>query len=363
MLLVTAILGLLAASFTVPVRAAEPAGHATILVYHHVSESTPRITSVTPAEFRAQLEYLEKNGFRVWGLDAIAHALRERAPIPDRTVAITFDDAYVSVYTEAWPMLRRRGWPFTIFTNTDGVERGFGALLTWAQLREMARGGAIIANHTHTHTHMIRRRPDESRGDWLVRQELEIRRAESLLEEHVYKPVKLRSRKLFAYPYGEHDRHLRKLVEKLGYTGFGQHSGAAGTWSSLQALPRFPVAGPYSDPAEFGIRVASLPLPVRSANPVDTILPPGDSLAELEIVLDDAAPAPQRLNCFATGQGAIPVTRTAERPPTFRVRAPLPLGPGRTKYNCTAREAVSGRFYWYSVTWMRPNPDGSWYKE
>ncbi len=357
------LIALLAALTAAAAPATEPPGHAVILVYHHVAESTPRVTSVTPAEFRNQLDHIEKAGFRVWGLDRVAHALRERAPIPDRTIAITFDDAYASVYTEAWPMLRRRGWPFTVFVNTEGVERGYRNLLTWAQMREMSRGGAIIANHTHTHGHMVRRRDGESKRDWLERQELEIRRSEALLTEHVYGPAKLRSRMLFAYPYGEHERELRKLVERLGYTGFGQHSGPAGPWSSLQALPRFPVAGPYADPAEFAIRLASLPLPVRRLSPEDTILPPGDSHARLEIVLDDSVTVPRNLNCFATGQGAIPVERTAEKPPTFRVQALLPPGPGRTKYNCTAREPVSGRFYWHSVTWIRPNPDGSWYRE
>ena len=52
-------------------------------------------------------------------LQELVDALRAGQPLPDRTAAITFDDGYISIYDTAWPLLRARGWPFTVFVNTE----------------------------------------------------------------------------------------------------------------------------------------------------------------------------------------------------------------------------------------------------
>lgn len=93
------------------------------------------------------MDYLEKNNSTVVPLLELTEKLRKGEPLPDKTVAITFDDSYASVYDSAYPRLKKRGWPFTFFVNTDavGTSRLF---VTWAQLREMAAQGVTIANHT-----------------------------------------------------------------------------------------------------------------------------------------------------------------------------------------------------------------------
>ena len=57
----------------------------------------------------------------------------------EKIVAITFDDAYRSIYATAFPNLRARGWPFTIFVATRLVEEENPQYLTWAELAEMSR--------------------------------------------------------------------------------------------------------------------------------------------------------------------------------------------------------------------------------
>jgi hypothetical protein len=72
----------------------------------------------------------------------------------------------------------------------------------------------------------------------------------------------------------------------------------------------------------------------------------------LEIELADAGGSP--LNCFASGQGAIPVERLAAN--RVRIRAPEPLGSGRSRYNCTQASEWPARYYWYSYTWVLAPP-------
>src|SRR3546814_10885194 len=68
-------------------------------------------------------------------LPEIVARLAAGAPLPERTVAITIDDAALSVYREAWPRLKAAKLPFTLFVSTEPLDRGFTGSMSWAQLR------------------------------------------------------------------------------------------------------------------------------------------------------------------------------------------------------------------------------------
>ena len=120
-----------------------------VLQYHHFSTETPRITSVTPAEFQSHLDYLEREKFSVMPLDVVIKALKNNEKLPERCVSITVDDAYDSVYQEALPRLLQKGWTMSVFVNTRAIDQGVEPYLTWKQIREMAQQGIRIENHGH----------------------------------------------------------------------------------------------------------------------------------------------------------------------------------------------------------------------
>jgi hypothetical protein len=68
-----------------------------VLQYHHVDASTPSITSVTPEQFAQHMALLEEEKMVVVDLEDVTHAILNGETIPDRAVAITFDDAYQSI--------------------------------------------------------------------------------------------------------------------------------------------------------------------------------------------------------------------------------------------------------------------------
>src|SRR6056297_2355727 len=102
---------------------ASAADHGVILMYHHVAGDTPASTSVTPTQFRRHLDFIEDNDFDVVPLQALLDAVYSGDSVPLNAVAITFDDAYVSVHSEALPELTSRGMPFTVFVATQAVDR------------------------------------------------------------------------------------------------------------------------------------------------------------------------------------------------------------------------------------------------
>lgn len=332
------------------------AGSGVVLEYHHVASGTPPSTSVDPATFEAHMDHLAENGFHVWALPRLVEAVRAGDPVPPKTVALTFDDAYRSVYTEVLPRMRERGWPFTVFVSTDYIDGDDSNYATWAQLREMERAGATIANHSRSHPHLVRRRDGESESAWRERVRREITAAQKRLEAELESPTRL-----FAYPFGEFSPPLRELVRELGYAGFGQHSGAFGPGSDFSALPRYPLAAAFASLDSFALKVRSRPLPVRRTEPASGVLGPDVARPELRLTLGDGPYRAGSIRCYVGGKPAS-VERVSESPPVLSVRPGSAIGSGRTKYNCTAPATDDGGWLWYSFLWMKPRPDGSWYE-
>lgn len=327
-----------------------PAQAGVALLYHHVDESTPAVTSISPQQFERHLDIIIEEGFEVLPLDQFLDRSRH-SPADARIVTITFDDAYQSIYHTAWPLLAARDMPFTLFVATDLVQANHPLYLSWQQLREMAAGGAHIANHSHSHAHLVRRLEAEDDTAWRKRVRAEITTASE----------QLRAQQLpsdyFAYPYGEYNLELLGILASLGMAGFGQQSGAIGPASNTLMLPRFPLAGNYVEETAFRDKLRSLAMPVQHPliDPVivDETRPP------LPLRFTDSAVTVSRLTCYGPG-GLMAIAETGRQAVVATPQAPVPVG--RSRYNCTL-PATEGRFYWFSQLWMRKKDDGTWYPE
>jgi biofilm PGA synthesis lipoprotein PgaB len=328
---------------------------AVVLQYHHVDTATPASTSTSPERFAMHLDYLEGAGFEVVPLQALVDRLRKNQPLPDRAAAITFDDGYLSIYEKAWPLLKTRGWPFTIFINTEPHDQRRPLFMSWDQLRELHEAGATVANHTVSHPYLLRRQPGQDEAQWNAWIRSEIVNAQQRIEEEIGEaPL------LFAYPFGEFDNTVLNIVGELGFAGFGQQSGPLAAYSDIRALPRFPFGGPYGDGKDFATKVNSLPLPLAnlthsirwsSGNGLalnDLVIVDPNARPVLELILEDGFES-SRLACFVSGQGRVPVTVQGTR---LRVQAIEPLPNGRSRYNCTAPSDSPGRYYWFSQPWI-----------
>jgi peptidoglycan/xylan/chitin deacetylase (PgdA/CDA1 family) len=315
--------------------------NAVILMYHKFGEDRYPSTSVTLAQFDAHLDYLESSGFHVLPLEEIVTAFRNQSPLPDKTIAFTVDDAYLSVYKEAYPRMQKLNWPFTVFVATDGVDEGFHSYMTWDQMREMQKGGVLFANHTATHDYLIRKKEGETTHAQLARVRADIERCqERLLEELGKAPM------LFAYPYGEYNADIARLVDAMGYVAFGQHSGAMGPYSNPVTLPRFPVNAHYGDLKSLRTKLHSLALPVSSISPFDPVTAERNPVLEIQLE-NNTDVRFNELACFISGQdGTDPAW--IEPGKRFAIQATKPLSNGRNRYTCTAPNKARNRYYWFS---------------
>jgi len=318
-----------------------------ILLYHHVSATMPRSTSLTPAEFKGHLEYLKVNDYNVIDLAAAIASVKHGQPLPEKAIVITFDDAWRDIYLHGFPLLKQYDYPFTVFVNTDPVDQNNSYTMTWDMLRDLKKHGATLANHTRDHAYLVRKPIyDES---WLIATLNNINYAQQRLTDELG-PVP----KWLAYPFGEYNDQLKLALKQQGYIAFGQQSGGVAEFSDWQALPRFPAAGTYSNLTTLKTKLASQPFPARYsafANPVvrSDQAESSQPLLSVELTQAQKPGVRQQLSCFIGGERQMP---NWQDPMNFTVQATHALGQGRNRYNCTAPIWGQKNYYWLSHQWL-----------
>ena len=309
-----------------------------VLQYHHVSDSTPPATSTSVSLFEGQLDMISDLELKVVDLHKGTEATLAGADGQGNRIAITFDDAYDSVYHTAAPLLAEKAYPYTIFVNTEAVGRN--GYMTWDQIRELAeRPGVTIANHSADHGHLARK-PNESESDWQARVTNSLDSAQESLEEELDSPAPM-----FAYPYGEFDQALERKIAERGWYGFGQQSGAIGQQTEKTRLPRFPMANAYGQLGNLENKLRSKAFPVNTGELPDGVI--SGNPPTLVFPLVDPIDA-NRLTCFASGQGRIDFDVIDGN---VKVKAPKAFNSRRFRYNCT-HPAGDGSYYWLSQQWL-----------
>jgi peptidoglycan/xylan/chitin deacetylase (PgdA/CDA1 family)/aminoglycoside phosphotransferase (APT) family kinase protein len=192
-------------------------GDALVLCYHGLSPSWPSSLAVTPKNFREQIELVLQRGYR-------AATFAETVPVPpfEKTVAITFDDSYRSVFEYALPILAEYDLPATVFVPTghvgadgpmiwSGIEDWLGGPyasellpMSWDELRVLSDAGWEIGSHTVTHPYLTRLEEP------LLLEELH----ESRSQCEVNLGRECRS---LAYPYGDFDDRVLAAARAAGY--------------------------------------------------------------------------------------------------------------------------------------------------
>ena len=186
---------------------------ATVLCYHIVEAPAAPRMHITRNVFRQHLRYLEMTGYNVIPLRHLyEYVTGKRTSIPKNAVVITIDDGWRSTYTEAFPELQKRKFPFTVFIYPKIIGQTHNAL-TWGQIREMADAGVDIQSHSLSHPYLtMRRHASFDEAAYVQWAERELAESKRLLEKETGKKVEF-----LAYPYGDYDTRLTKLVAKAGY--------------------------------------------------------------------------------------------------------------------------------------------------
>lgn len=321
-----------------------------ILQYHHVADSTPAVTSVSPQVFSEHMQYLQDNGFEVVDLHAALLSLKKQQALPPKAVAITFDDGYQNLADHALPLLAERGWPATIFVNPGLLRQHTQHYLGWQQLKDWQAKGMTIANHGWQHDYWVRGgRTDAKR--WRARIKKSIRQTEQAIKKHLGK-----STGMLAYPYGEYDTWLQEWLAEKNMIAFGQQSGAVSAQSDFTALPRFPASGNYANIKTLATKLMSEAFPMEYSKLPSPLSASVNNPPTLTLDLSSLK-QPSSLNCFVSGSPKAVVNNDEQG--HFSVSASQALPDGRSRYNCTMASGRDGVFYWLSQLWLVYHPENA----
>jgi peptidoglycan/xylan/chitin deacetylase (PgdA/CDA1 family) len=176
-----------------------------ILAYHEISDTPSDPThGVSVMAFREQMTWLANHGYQI-------APLGRRDP-GRKTLGIMFDDGYLDMFTNAWPILREHGFVATVFLVSSRVggalqskqEWKAAPLMDWDQVRELAQHGISFGSHSHTHADLTRIPLDAVVEElWLSRQIIETE-----LESHV---------DLFSVPWSKMNEDVAEQVYAQGY--------------------------------------------------------------------------------------------------------------------------------------------------
>lgn len=317
--------------------AAQAADWAVVLMYHRFGEDDYPSTNIRLDQFDAHIHTLKEMGVTVLPLGKIVDALNNGEELPDKTVAITIDDGYLSVYEEAWPRLKAAGFPFTIFASTNQLSGGRDDYMNWDQMKEMLDdGGVYVGHHGAAHAHLPRLSLDQVRDDIL-------KANETFKEKLGFVPA------IFAYPYGEYGSDIKSLISDLGFkAAFGQHSGVSYSGGDRFEYPRFPLNENYGNIGRLKLAAQAMPLRVRNVLPSDKILkvnPPN-----FGFTLDENYKNIHQLNCYS-GNRISSLQRLGVN--RIEVRLSQPYAPGRARINCTL-PGPDGRYRWFGTLFYIP---------
>ncbi len=204
---------------TPPPVTSNPDAQVIVLCYHRFEGSNLGYLSIPKETFVEQLQTLKDNNIIPISMEDFVKWRAGEKVIPEKAALITIDDGYESGYSVAWPVLKDFGYPFTMFVYTKFVNSG-GKSITWEQLGEMRDAGVEIGCHSETHADLRSKKGRSAEAyDAFLREEIiaSKRNIENQLGVDV---------RAIAYPYGNYNDEVRKIVKEGGYeaafTVYGQ---------------------------------------------------------------------------------------------------------------------------------------------
>jgi len=227
------------------------------LMYHRFEENKYPSTNIKIDDFKKQLEIIQNQNINFVNPKNFEQSLNLKKN--DRKVLLTIDDAFLSFYENAWPILREKKIPFILFVNTREV--GSFNYMNWIQIKELYKEDFVeIGNHSHSHEYLI----DES---------------PSVIREDISQSIRIFKKKIgnnslfFSYPFGEYSLAFKNIIKSLDFKyAFGQHSGVIDGTKDFFELPRFPINEKYGDLKRFETLIKTLPFKYKYILPAEKYL-------------------------------------------------------------------------------------------
>jgi peptidoglycan/xylan/chitin deacetylase (PgdA/CDA1 family) len=224
------------AALSLALTASAFAQNTTILAYHEVDPVPERGWAVSSEDFAEQMRYLALAGYTVLPISALVDYIAGGSEsLPPNAVVITVDDGWLCASTDIQPVLKRFGFPWSLYVYPNIVGVGLHAL-TWPQIAALQKAGVDIEGHTMSHPHLMHQSHpelDDAQYGAFLRTELD--ESKRVIESHTGQTVRF-----LAYPYGDYDDAVIAAAKRAGYeAGLLSRSGSNNRSTDPMKLRRF----------------------------------------------------------------------------------------------------------------------------
>ena len=305
-----------------------------VFVYHRFGENNYPSTNIKMSQFKKHLEELTKNNYNVVSTEEIVDALINNKDLPEKTVALTIDDAFFSIYKKAWPLLKEKKLPFTIFVSTGPLRSNSKNYMNWEQIKEMVNHGVTIGHHTKNHLHLVTKEKEKIIS--------EIEEANNdFLKNLGYVPD------IFAYPYGEYSSEVKQITKSYFKAAFGQQSGGIYNGIDIFELPRYSLNEQYGDLKRFKFAANSYGLKIKNILPENKVITDANPPLLGFTLLDDLEGS---LKCYPSHNIKADLIKLGNKRIEVRFNKAFPKG--RTRVNCTINDNTKWR--WSGFQFLNP---------
>ena len=306
-------------------------------MYHRFEENKYPSTNIKIDDFKKQIDIIENDNIEFINPKNFETALKESKN--KRKILLTIDDAFLSFYENAWPVLKEKKIPFILFVSTREV--GSFNYMNWEQIKSISKENFVeIGNHSHTHEYLVDENNDIIRDD--IKKSIEI-----------FKVQLGKNSDFFSYPFGEYSLNFKNIIKSLGFKyAFGQHSGVIDESKDFYELPRFPINEKYGELKRFNSLTKTLPFKYKNIWPEEKYLINDKNPPEVEIEFFQNIQNLKSLNCYSNeggkwGQSKINFTSAN----ILKVSIEEKFVGERGRINCSLRDQ-SGFWRWLGIQFV-----------
>ena len=257
-------------------------------MYHRFEENKYPSTNIKIEDFKEQLNLIQKENISFINPKDFEHILFTKKN--QRKILLTIDDAFLSFYKNAWPILKSRKIPFILFVNTREV--GSFNYMNWKQIKELHKENFVeIGNHSHSHEYLV----DED--NYKIKEDI----VQSI---NIFKKQLGKNSSFFSYPFGEYSLEFKKIIKSLNFKyALGQHSGVIDETKDFFELPRFPINEKYGDLKRFKTVIRTLPLKYKNIIPAEKYLTSSTNPPQVKVEFFKNLKNIDQINCYSNEGG------------------------------------------------------------
>ena len=201
-----------------------------IFVYHRFNDNRFKSTSVDNKSLRKQFQYLKDNGYKVIPLSTLVEVLENNQTINNKWVVLSIDDGFKSFYENGFKIFKEFNYTFNLNIYIRAVRKKYSDYLTWKQIKELSKYGEI-GLHSYFHPHLVKLSDEKIAYD-------------TNLSINIFKKNMGYVPKVYAYPYGEYNSRVQKIISRFGLKIFlNQDNGAITSSSEITNLNRLGLVG------------------------------------------------------------------------------------------------------------------------